>query len=182
VSAQLTPTERRDVDRARELLAALRAPDSGTLAAHIKAPAAEDAAGLAIVYGEAAGYAAGTIDDLLAIIDALTSGAPVTPDERVEIARDYLQGARQRDVKYLPPTRLMLEVAGTRHQLARVLAVIAGQRAVLTEAQLPVVLAALEDAAEWREQLAEEWAEKRGEYLGEAAAYRELARGLGGES
>ena len=46
----------------------------------------------------------------------------MTPDQRVEIARDYLQGTRQRDVKYLPPSRLMIEVAETRHQLAQVLA------------------------------------------------------------
>ena len=50
-----------------------------------------------------------------------------TVDQRVEIARDYLQGARQRDVQHLPPTRLMVEVAETRHQLAQVLAVIGDQ-------------------------------------------------------
>ena len=80
----------------------------------------------------------------------------MTPDERVEIARDYLQGARQRDVKYLPPTRLMAEVAETRHQLAQVLAIIADQGPVLTEEEFPVMLTALLEAAEWREQLAEE--------------------------
>ena len=48
----------------------------------------------------------------------------MTPDQRVEIARDYLHGARQRDVQHLPPTRLMVEVAETRHQLAQILAVV----------------------------------------------------------
>jgi hypothetical protein len=43
------------------------------------------------------------------------------------------------------------------------------------------VLAGLEDAAEWRELLAEEWAAKRAEFLAQAAAYRELARELGGQ-
>jgi hypothetical protein len=57
----------------------------------------------------------------------------VTPDERVAIAKDYLQGARQRDVKYLPPTRLMVEVAETRHQLAQVLAVVAEQQGQVRE-------------------------------------------------
>jgi hypothetical protein len=65
------------------------------------------------------------------------------PDERVEIARDYLQGARQRDVKYLPPTRLMVEVAETRHQLAQVLAVVAEwQDAARQLAEARAVLAA----------------------------------------
>jgi hypothetical protein len=47
----------------------------------------------------------------------------------------------------------------------------AGQRAT--------VLAALGDAAEWRELLAGEWRDRRGEHLAQAAAYRQLAAELG---
>jgi hypothetical protein len=69
----------------------------------------------------------------------------VTPDQRVEIAREYLQGARQRDVKHLPPTRLMVEVAETRHQLAQVLAVIAGRESEHAQlAEVRAVLAAFD--------------------------------------
>jgi hypothetical protein len=50
-----------------------------------------------------------------------------TVDQGVETARDYLQGARQRDVRHLSPTRLMAEVAETRHQLAQMLAGIRDQ-------------------------------------------------------
>jgi hypothetical protein len=69
----------------------------------------------------------------------------VTPDQRVEIARDYLQGAGQRDVQHLPPTRLMVEVAETRHQLAQVLAVIRDQEDAAGKlAEVRAVLAAFD--------------------------------------
>jgi hypothetical protein len=45
-----------------------------------------------------------------------------TVDERVTQAREYLAGARQRDINYLPPSRMQAELAETRHQLAQVLA------------------------------------------------------------
>jgi hypothetical protein len=46
-------------------------------------------------------------------------------DERVTQAREYLQGARHRDINYLPPSRMQAELAETRHQLGQVLAVLA---------------------------------------------------------
>jgi hypothetical protein len=54
--------------------------------------------------------------------------------------------------------------------------------ATLTSGQRATVLAALGDAAEWRELLAGEWRDRRGEYLAQAAAYRQLAREIGGGS
>jgi hypothetical protein len=69
-------------------------------------------------------------------------------DQRVELARDYLRGARQRDINYLPPSRLQAELAETRRQLGQVLAVIAGQAAAFDQDQAAVVLSALDDASE----------------------------------
>ncbi len=43
-------------------------------------------------------------------------------DQRVIIAREYLDGARQRDINYLPPSRMQAELAETRRQLGQVLA------------------------------------------------------------
>jgi hypothetical protein len=51
-----------------------------------------------------------------------------TVDERVTQAREYLAGARQRDINYLPPSRMQAELAETRHQLGQVLAVLAEQQ------------------------------------------------------
>ena len=51
----------------------------------------------------------------------------MTPDTRAEQAREYLDGARQRPVDHLPPSRLMTELAETRRQLAAVLALLDGQ-------------------------------------------------------
>jgi hypothetical protein len=56
----------------------------------------------------------------------------MTPDQRVEIAREYLAAARQRDPNHMPPSRLMAEVAETRRLLGSVLAVIDGQGVTLT--------------------------------------------------
>lgn len=64
----------------------------------------------------------------------------MSADQRVTLAREYLTGARQRDINYLPPSRMAAELAETRHQLGQVLAAIADQAAT--------VLAALEDASE----------------------------------
>jgi hypothetical protein len=54
----------------------------------------------------------------------------------------------------------------------------AGRAGACLEEWLPVVLAALLDAAEWRTLLAGEWGARRVEYLEQAAAYRQLARDL----
>jgi hypothetical protein len=70
------------------------------------------------------------------------------PDRRVELAREYLRGARQRDINYLPPSRLMSELAETRRQLGAVLAVIAEQPVALGQDQAVTVLSALQDASE----------------------------------
>jgi hypothetical protein len=70
----------------------------------------------------------------------------VSADQRVEIAREYLQGARQRDVRYLPLTRLMIEVAETRHQLAQVLSVIAERQ---DDARQLAEVRALLEAFDW---------------------------------
>jgi hypothetical protein len=48
-------------------------------------------------------------------------------DQRVQLAREYLDGARQRPVEALPPSRLVAELAETRRQLAAVLAVLEGR-------------------------------------------------------
>jgi hypothetical protein len=45
----------------------------------------------------------------------------VSADQRVELARDYLRGARQRDINYMRPSRMLAELAETRRQLGRVL-------------------------------------------------------------
>jgi hypothetical protein len=72
----------------------------------------------------------------------------MTADQRVTLAREYLAGARQRDINYLPPSRLMAELAETRRQLGQVLAAVAGQAPPATGAQLVTVLDALEVAAD----------------------------------
>jgi hypothetical protein len=48
-------------------------------------------------------------------------------DQRITLAREYLAGARQRDINHLPPSRLMAELAETRRQLGLVLAAVADQ-------------------------------------------------------
>jgi hypothetical protein len=77
----------------------------------------------------------------------------MTADQRVTLAREYLAGARQRDINHLPPSRLMSELAETRRQLGQVLAV-ADQARPLTGAHLNTVLDALEVAAEYKRDLA----------------------------
>jgi hypothetical protein len=74
----------------------------------------------------------------------------MTADQRVTLAREYLAGARQRDINHLPPSRLMSELAETRRQLGQVLAAVADQARPLTGAQLATVLGALEVAAEYK--------------------------------
>ena len=71
----------------------------------------------------------------------------MSADQRIALARDYLAGARQRDINYLPPSRLMAELAETRRQLGVVLAVIAGQAVAFDQDQAALVLSALEEAA-----------------------------------
>jgi hypothetical protein len=51
----------------------------------------------------------------------------MSADQRVQLAREYLDGARQRPVDHLPPSRLVAELAETRRQLGIVLAVIDGR-------------------------------------------------------
>jgi hypothetical protein len=43
-------------------------------------------------------------------------------DQRITLARQYLAGARGRDISQMPPSRLMAELAETRRQLGLVLA------------------------------------------------------------
>jgi hypothetical protein len=45
-----------------------------------------------------------------------------TVDQRITLAREYLAAARQRDINYLPPSRMAAELAETRRQLGLVLA------------------------------------------------------------
>jgi hypothetical protein len=47
-------------------------------------------------------------------------------DQRIVLAREYLAGARQRDIDHMPPSRMMAELAETRRQLGLVLAAYAG--------------------------------------------------------
>jgi hypothetical protein len=72
----------------------------------------------------------------------------VTADPRVDLAREYLTGARRRKVNTLPPSVLMRELAETRRQLGQVLDVTAAGL-VLTEEQRSTVLSALDVAAEY---------------------------------
>src|SRR5262249_47489350 len=51
---------------------------------------------------------------------------PVSADQRVELAREYLAGARRTGVGHLPPSVLMRECAELRRQLGVVLDVIDG--------------------------------------------------------
>jgi hypothetical protein len=116
----------------------------------------------------------------------------VTPDPRVEIARDYLQGARQRDPNWLPPSRLQAEVAETRRQLGQVLAAYADlEGQALIEAQRTTVLDGLGDAADLLEHRAEQWCGdcvrqdgglcyEHAKDLDAADRYRALAREIGG--
>ncbi len=112
-------------------------------------------------------------------------------DQRPAIARDYLVSVRRHQVTTLPPSVLVRECAELRRQLGLVLDAI-DQAAALTEAQRAIVLAALDEAADCREQRAASWcgdcapapAECCPEHLDDldqAAAYRSLARELGGD-
>jgi hypothetical protein len=49
----------------------------------------------------------------------------VSADERVRLAREYLTAARQRDINFMPPSRMAAELAETRRQLGLVLAAVA---------------------------------------------------------
>jgi hypothetical protein len=93
----------------------------------------------------------------------------VRADLRAAAARQYYAAART-DVTALPRPVLELLAATLRNHLGQVLAVIDGQAAALTAAQVATVMAALADAAWWRAQ------QSRKDM---AAAYRELAREIG---
>jgi hypothetical protein len=108
----------------------------------------------------------------------------VNGDQRVTLAREYLAAARQRDINYLPPSRLQAELVETRRQLGQVIAAIEGQ-AALDAGQAAIVLSALEDASEGiRERAAycpacrshpAELCEEDAERLSRADAYDHLA-------
>jgi len=69
----------------------------------------------------------------------------VTADQRVQLARDYLAGARRRPVEQLPPSLLMREVAELRRLLGQVLGVLADRQAETRElAEIRAVLAAFD--------------------------------------
>jgi hypothetical protein len=67
----------------------------------------------------------------------------MSADDRIELAHEYLRGARERDINYMPPSRLMAELAETRVQLGRVLDA-AGQDAVGRLAEIRAVLEAFD--------------------------------------
>jgi len=54
-------------------------------------------------------------------------------DQRITLAREYLDGVQQRDVLHLPPSALLRECAESRRQLGQVLAAATGQAALLAE-------------------------------------------------
>ena len=111
-------------------------------------------------------------------------------DQRVTLARTYLADVARQHVDQLPPSVLARECAELRRQLGQVLAVVNGHAATLTGAQLGVVLAALNDAATFRERRAAEWCDScenapdgacdmHVEDLDSVGEYRQLARELG---
>jgi hypothetical protein len=71
-------------------------------------------------------------------------------DQRVTLAREYLASIQRTGVEQLPPSRLMVEAAELRRQLAIVLSVIEHQAPALTEAQRSTVLDALDVAADYK--------------------------------
>jgi len=70
----------------------------------------------------------------------------VSADERAELARRFLDEARQRSVEQLPPTLLMREVAELRRLLGQVLDVLAERR---DEAQRLAEIRAVLAAFDW---------------------------------
>jgi hypothetical protein len=79
-----------------------------------------------------------------------------TVDERVAQAREYLAAARQRDINYLPPSRMQAELAETRRQLAQILAAYAERPALAPgqQGQVSIVRAFCSAAREGRLELA----------------------------
>lgn len=70
----------------------------------------------------------------------------MSADERAELARRFLDEARQRSVEQLPPTLLMREVAELRRLLGQVLDVLAERR---DEAQRLAEIRAVLAAFDW---------------------------------
>jgi hypothetical protein len=116
-----------------------------------------------------------------------------TVDQRITLAREYLDEAQGRSTGAEPP-RLILEreLAETRRHLGQVFDVI-DQGAALTPSQLGIVLFALDDAAAFREQRAAEWCgdcetvpdgacDSHVDGLAAAGTYRQLARQLEAEA
>jgi hypothetical protein len=123
-----------------------------------------------------------------------------TVDQRITLAREYLDEARGRSVgTELPRLILERELAETRRHLGQVLAVIDGLAPAvlagnydLTPAQVATVLAAVADAVAYRTAGADAWCEdcmahpagccdRHADDLDQAGAYRQLARELGGQ-
>lgn len=112
-------------------------------------------------------------------------------EQRVTIAREYLADIRRTGVEQLPPSRLLIEAAESRRQLAIVLAVIDGQGVTLSGAQLVIILTALADAETYVTERAAAWCDacesapegactEHVEDLDQADVYRQLAREIGG--
>jgi hypothetical protein len=111
-----------------------------------------------------------------------------TVDQRITLAREYLDEARGRSPgTELPRLILERDLAETRRHLGQVLAVIDGQAAALTEAKRATVLDGLGDAADLLEHRAAQWCddcekapaaccEEHLADLDAASRYRELAR------
>ena len=126
-------------------------------------------------------------------------GVVTAPDQRVILAREYLADIRRQHVDQLPPSVLVRECAELRRRLGQLLDVIDSQTPAvvagnvnLTPEQVATVLAALEDAAGWREYRATsaclacaesptDLCEEHALDLDRVGAYRELIQLLGGE-
>jgi hypothetical protein len=111
-------------------------------------------------------------------------------DQRITLAREYLAGVRQHDVLRMLPSALMREAAESRRQLGIVLDVI-GE--AMTAADRATMLAALVDAARWRDHLGAADCDdcthapaglcgRHDEDLAAADGYRRLLAGLSGQS
>jgi hypothetical protein len=116
----------------------------------------------------------------------------VSADQRVTLAAEYLASARQRDISFMPPSRMAAELAETRRQLGLVLAAIEDVAPALTNEQRLTVLSALADAEVYRTERAAEWCDacetapegacrEHVDDLDDADAYRQLAREIGGQ-
>jgi hypothetical protein len=115
----------------------------------------------------------------------------VTADPRLTAAREFLAGARRRKIGELPPSVLAREAAELRRQLGQVLDLIGEDGAILPGPELQAVLGALDHAAVFLEERAEQHCdacvthpagacESHVDDLDQAGAYRALAGRLNG--